>query len=119
METQGVLITHDMISHVAKSDHLSINEMVGGWFDAVVSGDLVGYVHDEGLLLGLPMNPIATALLGQIIVGPCVLFRHHNERGETDGEDYSLNQDDLQRVAWLAGAYKMWVENHTTKTEAV
>lgn len=123
METTGLLISHDMVRKVTKGDSFSINELVGGWFDAVTSTDttvdLVGYVHDEGLLLGLPMNPVATALFGKIIVGPCVVFRCVNEKNKYDGEDYSLNEDDLHRITWLVGAYKMWVENHIVKSEAV
>lgn len=123
METTGLLISHDAIRQVTKGDSFSLNELVGGWIDGVRPTDstikIIGYVHDEGLLLGLPINPIATALFGVIIAGPCVVFHSVNENGENDGDDYSLTEDDLVRVSWLAGAYKMWTENHVTRAETV
>lgn len=122
-QIDGLLITHNTVRHITKDGDTNLNEMIGGWFTAVTSShstsNLVGYIHDEGLLLGLPLNPIATALFGSIIVGPCVVFRCVNDQNKYDGEDYSLSEDDLHRIAWIAGAYKMWIENHMVKAEAV
>jgi len=79
-----------------------IQKMVGGNFDAVrrVAADtagkvnkftLVGYVHDEGMILNLPINPMASMLFDQHIFGDCVLVNATNpETQEDDGEDYDI-----------------------------
>lgn len=79
-----------------------IQAKVGGHFDAVRRGavdtsgenkafQIVGYVHDEGRILNLPLNPMATMLFEQNIFGDVVLVSATNpETGETDGEDYDI-----------------------------
>lgn len=121
METEGLLITNNTVERVVVDGYESIKTLVGGWIDAVRTsdGEMVGYVHDEGLITGLPMNPIATAMFGTIIAGPCVLLHATNAQGETDGADYSLTESDLRRVAWLAGAYRMWIDAHLARAEFV
>lgn len=73
----------------------TIQEYVGGIIDAVtqqVSKDIcaVGYVHDEGLLLDLEMNWIASALFMREIRGPVVLVNGFNEANEYDGDNHDL-----------------------------
>jgi hypothetical protein len=70
--------------------HKVIHEIVEGWFDCVRSETVVGYVHDEGLLIGLPVNVVASALFGRPLVGNCVILGALNERGEYDGENYNV-----------------------------
>ncbi len=79
-----------------------IQAKVGGAFDAVRRGaidtsgatqsfQIVGYVHDEGRILNLPLNPMATMLFEQNIFGDVVLVSATNpETGEADGEDYDI-----------------------------
>jgi hypothetical protein len=79
-----------------------IQAKVGGVFDAVRRGavdtsgenkafQIVGYVHDEGRILKLPLNPMATMLFEQNIFGDVVLVSATNpETGEADGEDYDI-----------------------------
>lgn len=78
-----------------------IQTAVGGVFDAVrataVNADdnseivMVGYVNDEGLLLNLPSNAVASMLFGRTIVGDVLLFSGTNpENGEYDGENYEI-----------------------------
>ena len=79
-----------------------IQAKVGGVFDAVrrdaidTSGatksfQIVGYVHDEGRILNLPLNAMATMLFEQNIFGDVVLVSATNpETNETDGEDYDI-----------------------------
>jgi hypothetical protein len=79
-----------------------IQEKVGGHFDVVRRGavdtsgatkafQIVGYVHDEGRILNLPLNPMATMLFEQNIFGDVVLVSATNpETDENDGEDYDL-----------------------------
>lgn len=79
-----------------------IQKFVGGTFDAVKRGChdesdthndfiLVGYVHDEGKLLDLPLNPMACILFDQVIHGDVVLVNGTNpENGDYDGESYDV-----------------------------
>ena len=114
---QGLLITHTSITPIPLGDHTTIHEQVGGWFDCVTTESLVGYVHDEGLLIGLQLNPIATALFGRILVGNCVVYSHLNDKGEYDGDSHPLTLEQLSVIAFHADAYKMWVTNHLRVTE--
>jgi hypothetical protein len=77
----------------------NIQTAVGGCFDVVrfsgQDGDgndvaLCGYVHDEGLLIGLELNYLATMLFEQPIVGPCVVTYALSPNGEYDGDDYDM-----------------------------
>lgn len=50
--------------------------LIGGCIDCVRAGKSRALVvHDEGLLIGLPMNPNASKLAGKIIVGDALLVR--------------------------------------------
>lgn len=78
----------------------SLNMMVEGTIDAVTTtlgtdGDavIVGYINDEGLILGLEFNYIASALFGREIVGNCVIVWGLNSDGVYDGESYDLPSD--------------------------
>lgn len=80
-------------------DYKNIQDIVGGCFDCVrYSGEglngepiaLCGYVHDEGLLLGMDTNYLASMLFGRMIVGPCVVTYALSPNGEYDGDDYEM-----------------------------
>jgi hypothetical protein len=64
-----------------------IHEQVGGIFTVVDGTDwefpFVAYVHDEGLLIDLPTNYIACALLGRIIAGDVFLLGDCDENGDS------------------------------------
>jgi hypothetical protein len=76
----------------------SIQGFVGGWIDAVsrkidpAEFDLadappvrvVGYVHDEGILLGLPLNKLACLVFGRELYGPCVLVADDGHGGNAE-----------------------------------
>ena len=51
-------------------------EFVGGWIEMVYlkNGDQM-IVNEEGLLLGLPVNRIASAIAGQCIVGNVLILK--------------------------------------------
>lgn len=113
----GLIIAHDSITAIPLGDHTTIHEQVGGWFDCARQDDLIGYVHDEGLLLGLPLNPIATALFGRIIVGNCVVYNSVDSKGDYDGADHPLSLDQLNVISFHCDAYQMWIENYNRVTE--
>lgn len=67
-----------------------LNELVGGYIDAVRGDDFVGYVNDEGLLIGLPYNLFASILFGRDLVGNVVIVGALNENGVYDGENHDV-----------------------------
>lgn len=95
---------HGLLIHSgvgAKVERIQVGELediqdrVGGTIDAVrkqVSKDIVaiGYVHDEGLILDLEMNWIASALFMQEIRGPVVVVNGLSEDYEYDGDNHDL-----------------------------
>ena len=66
-----------------------VHQIVGGWFDVTVSpdGDSL-YVNDEGLLIGMPLNPYAPAWFDRMLVGPMVIV------GPVDSEGYEADISD-------------------------
>lgn len=78
----------------------TIRDAVGGPIEPVPVEDHVLYVHEEGKLLGLPLNDLATRLTRDflspwdLIVGDAVLA------GPTDdeGEDTSVQESMLRRL---------------------
>lgn len=90
-----------------------ISKTIDGFFDVVhhSDGTYHGYVHDEGLLIGLPINAVATALFGQVIVGTCLVFGANNPAGIHDGEEYDAPSSAITRTQIIAGAYAMWLDS--------
>ena len=95
---------HGLLIHSgvgAKVERIQVGELediqsrVGGMIDAVrkqVSKDIVaiGYVHDEGLILDMEMNWIASALFMQEIRGPVVVVNGLSNEYEYDGDNHDL-----------------------------
>lgn len=93
--TQALLIKADggiaPVTLPEENAYQTINSLVGGYIDCVTNGEnLAGYVHDEGLLIGLAPNLVASVLFGRPLVGDCVVVGYLNERGEYDGNDYDV-----------------------------
>lgn len=91
------------------NDYKNIQDIIGGCFDCVsYSGEgldgkpvtLCGYVHDEGLLLGLETNYLASMLFGRMIVGPCVVTYALSPNGTYDGDDYDMPSDLVQYLTY-------------------
>lgn len=94
IKSEGTVTPLDLPDEQA---HQAINELVGGWFDCVRNYDndeptsqIVGYIHDEGLLIGLPINYVASALFARPLVGDCVIVGALSEQGDYDGENHDL-----------------------------
>lgn len=85
------------IEPVMVGEYTHIQSLVGGAFDCVrteIDGHvIVGYVHDEGLLIGLEQNWFASALFSRNLVGPCVIVSGESPSGEYDGDDYDLPEN--------------------------
>ena len=87
IRSSGEVFTQDIPT---EDGHTLIHEIVGGWFDCVRGEEIVGYVHDEGLLIGLPVNAVASMLFQRPLVGDCVVIGTLNEKGEYDGENHDV-----------------------------
>lgn len=81
-----------------------IQKLVGGNFDCVSTNvgrddiSFEGYVHDEGLLIGLEYNYLASALFGRDLVGDCVLLWGLSPEGERDGENYDMPTEMVESI---------------------
>jgi hypothetical protein len=88
------------IEPVMVGEYTHIQSLVGGAFDCVttkVGGNIiVGYVNDEGLLIGLEQNWFASALFERNLVGPCVIVSGESPSGECDGDNYDLPENFFQ-----------------------
>lgn len=92
IKVDGVVELHD-VSAEAEGDFL--REAVGGWFQCVpLRAELEDYYlwcHDEGKIIGLPMNVTATGLWAisygpsDIIHGNIVITGGIDEEGDTVG----------------------------------
>ena len=119
--TTAVIISNESIkTHNFESgvNHTDIHDIVGGWFDAVRTDTLIGYVHDTGLIDGQHINYVATALFGRILCGTCVVFGAMNENGEYDGDDHDVPMDDIARIAFHADTYQLWLNALAEKRTA-
>jgi hypothetical protein len=68
--------------------YLTIRDAVGGTIDAVSGDNWTMYVHDEGLLLGFPINGIGSVLASRLIVGDVIFVGNKSPDGVYDGADY-------------------------------
>jgi hypothetical protein len=90
--------------HILVDGYKDIQKYVGGNFDCVstnVGRDDVsfeGYVHDEGLLIGLEYNYLASALFGRDLVGDCVLLWGLSPDGERDGDNYDMPAEMVESI---------------------
>jgi hypothetical protein len=98
-----------------------INDAVGGYFDVVrpldASDHIVGYVHDEGLLMGLEPNALASALFGRFLVGNCVVVGAFDKEGNYDGDDHNINERDIRKILWLADQQQIWVDHRVEEED--
>jgi hypothetical protein len=76
---------------MVEDNHITIRNIVGGWFDCVRQKSFHGYVNDTGLIDGLPFNPVASIVFGQVICGDAVLFGSFNAKGEYDGYEHAID----------------------------
>lgn len=89
--TSALLVkTNGEVRHIelpVTDAHLTIHEMVGGWFDVVKhrgQPNMHAYVHDEGLLRKMEPNVAVCYLFEQLIVGDVIISRSTKDGSETD-----------------------------------
>jgi hypothetical protein len=110
MSTEGILLPCDGTEPlpVSVGDNEDLRSMVGGYIDCVSCsfGDdmletleapedatpftVCGYINDEGLLDGLPINTMASIVFGRELRGPVVLVSATGPDGDEDGENYDI-----------------------------
>lgn len=97
---------HQVLDLPKDDSYEIIKEAVGGWLDTVSNenGSIVGYLHDEGLLIGLPVNVVATLLFQMPLVGDMVLVGGLDKDGNYDGENHDLDPKffDEGYLSWLS-----------------
>lgn len=105
----GIVIPSDMDRKpywLAVQDYTDIQRHVGGHFDSVSTkvdprqfdtdhtGEafvLCGYVHDEGLLIGLPTNERASVMFQRQLVGDVLIISGTNPKnGAYDGDNHDM-----------------------------
>jgi hypothetical protein len=102
----GVIITTEMeTTELAESSYETISKAVGGYIQIVpLQNDFAGYsmyLHEEGKLIGLPMNDIATAVWENsygrtdIILGNAVIV---NANTDEDGNELPIGDDDARNL---------------------
>lgn len=83
---------HRQIDLPSEGSYEVLRDTIGGLLDTVSNdnGSVVGYLHDEGLLIGLPVNTVASLLFSRPLVGNVVLVGGLSPEGEYDGENHDL-----------------------------
>jgi hypothetical protein len=108
----GIVAVPDKYMPEGTPMHEVINAQVGGHFDSVRpmrrEQKFIGYVNDEGLLMGLEPNALASAIFGRFLAGPCVILGTVNDHGVEDGADYNLLEGDLDLIMRMAQPLLMW-----------
>lgn len=106
MSTYGILLPCDGTEPlpISVGDYKHLQELVGGLIDCVSTNinpadfDLegerftaCGYVNDEGILIGLEVNAMASIVFGRELFGPVVIVSGTNPTtGDYDGENYDV-----------------------------
>lgn len=131
----GILIPADMdkqphVVPIAGVDDIQCH--VGGFIDAVTTEVdhaefgvddardfvLVGYVHDEGLLLDMPTNHRATVMFQRHVVGDVVVLSGTNPVTENyDGDNYDVPRWYAERV--LDGTLDWVIANAMDTTDMI
>lgn len=116
----GVIITTEMNTiELPESSYEAISSAVGGYIQIVpLQNDFAGYamyLHEEGKLIGLPMNDIATAVWENsygrtdIILGNAVLV---NANTDEDGNELPISEEDAEKLmAKLTSAFQKYATN--------
>lgn len=83
---------HRQIDLPSEGSYEILRDTIGGLLDTVSTdnGSVIGYLHDEGLLIGLPVNTVASLLFSRPLVGNVVLVGGISPDGEYDGENHDL-----------------------------
>lgn len=108
MKTLHVKTDRSFNENIVDTNLETLQEAVGGLIQAVdLTPSLTMWCNEEGKLIGLPVNPVATAMwtryFGEtdIIVGDVVFTGGCDEEGETT----SILQNDADSIIKLCASY--------------
>lgn len=94
MTTALLIKTDGELSKVAiteGSDGLyELQGYVGGYIDCVRGDDIVGYVNDEGIIMGLEHNLVASYIFKRHLFGDVVVVGAYSKDGEYDGANHDI-----------------------------
>jgi hypothetical protein len=103
-----IITTENEIKELPASNYNEISGAVGGYIQIVpLDNDFAGfamYVHEEGKLIGLPMNTLATSVwinsygMTDIILGNAVLVNYNTD---DDGNELPISDADAERITAL------------------
>jgi len=88
------------IQPVFIGEYTHIQSLIGGCFDVVTQtmpdGEIiVGYCHDEGLILDLEQNWFASAFFERDLRGPVVVVGGLSPSGDYDGDNHDISDQFL------------------------
>lgn len=116
----GIIITTEMNTiELPESSYEAISSAVGGYIQIVpLQNDFAGYamyLHEEGKLIGLPMNDVATAVWENsygrtdIILGNAVIV---NANTDDEGNELPISEEDAELLmAKLNSAFQKYAMN--------
>lgn len=111
---------------IDSENYESIQQHVGGVFDVIrmdvpaqngETGVLLGYIHDESLILGMEYNYLATALFRRELHGGCVVLWGNNPNGAYDGDVYDLPAEVTEQITHKLVEYTAGVYNEAAVME--
>jgi len=98
MSTVWISLTADgeVTEHDTKATLQDMQAAVGGWIEPVDTKDYTMMVNEDGLLIGLPLNPAASSLTGRYIVGNVCMVGLPDSYGNTK----KLNKGTVERLRY-------------------
>lgn len=88
----------------------SMQAIVGGLIEPIAFHDGTMYVNDEGALMGMPINPVASKLYGGYIVGPALCLGN----GDRHGNDTHITKSFAARITDTAESFADFLANHAS-----
>lgn len=103
--TKALLIdTDNTIKSINITDYKDIQSAVGGLITTAPNlnpqtPECTIFVNDEGLLIGMPYNQVATSFANYTLVGPAVILGPDDEEGETTDVTADITNAVLEHTA--------------------
>jgi hypothetical protein len=85
-----------LTEHETKATLDEMQQVVGGLIEPVDTRDFTFMVNEEGLLIGLPVNPAASGISGQYLVGDVCIVGQPDRFGNTK----KLSKDTIERIRY-------------------
>jgi len=89
-------VNGDLEEFETKASLSDMQAVVGGYIEPVDTRDYTIMANEEGLLIGLPLNPYASGLTGGYIVGNVAIVGQPDSYGNTK----RLNKATVERIRY-------------------